>query len=187
MLALALLAGSAAWAQAPAGGDKAPLDRFEQQAESVRGRLKILGLSVAIVKNRELLWTKGFSTDFKDDAVRIKHLLSHTSSGTPGERFQYSGPRYDYLTGGVQSLETEAIVWNSADDSMTYFTYYDVGYVTDRAQKVAQADLAALVPGARHVTKTDSGHNIHRDNPALVTEAIREVVDAVRAGKTALP
>jgi CubicO group peptidase (beta-lactamase class C family) len=39
-----------------------------------------------------------YSTDFKDDSVKIKHLLSHTSSGTPGERFRYDGNRYDYLT-----------------------------------------------------------------------------------------
>ena len=39
-----------------------------------------------------------YSADFKDDSVRIKHLLSHTSEGTPGERYQYSGDRYDYLT-----------------------------------------------------------------------------------------
>jgi pimeloyl-ACP methyl ester carboxylesterase len=73
-----------------------------------------------------------------------------------------------------------------ADGLLAADTPPDVGYVTDRAQKVAQAQLAALVPGARHVTKTDSGHNIHRDNPQLVTDAIREVVDTVRAGRTAL-
>src|SRR5262249_43072027 len=39
-----------------------------------------------------------YSPDFKDDSVRIKHLLTHTSNGTPGERFQYDGNRYDYLT-----------------------------------------------------------------------------------------
>jgi CubicO group peptidase (beta-lactamase class C family) len=152
VLALALLAGNVAWAQPrPSSGDKARLDRFEQQVESARGRLKIPGLSVAIVKDQELLWAKGFgfadlesrvpatpdtlysiasltktfaaalvlqlveqgkldldepvsrySTDFKDDAVRIKHLLSHTSSGTPGERFQYSGQRYDTLTAVIE-------------------------------------------------------------------------------------
>ena len=36
------------------------------------------------------------------------------------------------------------------------------------------------------MTKTDSGHVIHRDNPQLVTDSIREVVDAMRAGETAL-
>lgn len=65
-------------------------------------------------------------------------------------------------------------------------TPLNVGYVTDRAQKVAQATLAALAPGGRLVTKTDSGHVIHHDNPQVVTDSIRDVVDAVRAGRTAL-
>src|SRR4029079_19046325 len=53
--------GDAAWAQPrPSSADKARLDRFEQQVESVRGRLKIPGLSVAIVKDQDLLWAKGF-------------------------------------------------------------------------------------------------------------------------------
>src|SRR5262249_35171414 len=38
-----------------------------------------------------------YSSDFKDDSVKIKHLLSHTSQGTPAERFQYSGNLYAYL------------------------------------------------------------------------------------------
>jgi pimeloyl-ACP methyl ester carboxylesterase len=56
----------------------------------------------------------------------------------------------------------------------------DFGYVTDAAQKKAQARLATLVPNARHVTDTNSGHEIHKEQPALVIKAIREVVDAVR-------
>lgn len=39
-----------------------------------------------------------YSPDFKDDSVKIKHLVTHTASGTPGERFQYDGNNYDYLT-----------------------------------------------------------------------------------------
>jgi pimeloyl-ACP methyl ester carboxylesterase len=73
-----------------------------------------------------------------------------------------------------------------ADGSLPPDTPPDVGYVTDRAQKVAQAELAASVPGARHVTNTDSGHEIHKDQPQLVIDSIRGVVDAVRAGRTEL-
>jgi pimeloyl-ACP methyl ester carboxylesterase len=62
----------------------------------------------------------------------------------------------------------------------------DFGYITDAAQKKAQDRLAALVPGARHITNTNSGHEIHKEQPALVTDAIIDVVDAVRAGKTSL-
>jgi CubicO group peptidase (beta-lactamase class C family) len=45
-----------------------------------------------------------YSNDFKDDSVKIKHLLSHTSIGTPGERYQYSGNRYDYLTAVIEKV-----------------------------------------------------------------------------------
>ncbi|MGD9920630.1 MAG: alpha/beta fold hydrolase [Pseudorhodoplanes sp.] len=65
---------------------------------------------------------------------------------------------------------------------LTKDTPPDAGYITDAAQKIAQAKLAALVPGSRHITKTDSGHEIHKEQPQLVIDAIREVVDAVRKG-----
>jgi CubicO group peptidase (beta-lactamase class C family) len=43
-----------------------------------------------------------YSRDFKDDSVKIKHIITHTSAGTPGERFQYDGNRYDYLTAVIE-------------------------------------------------------------------------------------
>ena len=43
-----------------------------------------------------------YSGDFKDDSVRIKHLLSHTASGTPGDRFEYDGANYDYVTTAIE-------------------------------------------------------------------------------------
>ena len=57
----------------------------------------------------------------------------------------------------------------------------DFGYVTDAAQKQAQAQLAELVPGAKHITNTNSGHEIHKEQPQLVIDLIRQVVDAVRS------
>jgi pimeloyl-ACP methyl ester carboxylesterase len=55
----------------------------------------------------------------------------------------------------------------------------DFGYVTDAAQKKAQERLAKLVPNAKHITNTNSGHDIHKEEPQLVIEAIREVVETV--------
>ena len=43
-----------------------------------------------------------------------------------------------------------------------------------------QDDLAQLVPNARHLVATESGHDIHQHQPELVIDAIREVVEAVR-------
>ena len=58
----------------------------------------------------------------------------------------------------------------------------DFGYVTDAAQKQAQERLAKLVPNAKHITNTNSGHEIHKEQPQLVIDSIREVVQAVRSG-----
>lgn len=55
-----------------------------------------------------------------------------------------------------------------------------------RDELMAAHDRLAAQLGARHVTDTASGHHIHVEQPQLVTDAIRAVVDAVRAGKTAL-
>jgi pimeloyl-ACP methyl ester carboxylesterase len=43
-----------------------------------------------------------------------------------------------------------------------------------------QQDLATLVPNARFSIASQSGHAIHQDQPALVTEALRQVVAGVR-------
>ena len=59
----------------------------------------------------------------------------------------------------------------------------DFGYVTDAAQKKAHEQLAKLVPNAKHITKTNSGHEIHKEQPQLVIDAIREVVEVVRSEK----
>lgn len=48
------------------------------------------------------------------------------------------------------------------------------------AQIAAQDRLARLFPGARHVTRTGSRHYIHLEQPQVVVDAIREVVEAVR-------
>ena len=62
----------------------------------------------------------------------------------------------------------------------------DFGYVTDAAQKEAQDRLAELVPNAKHVTNTNSGHEIQKEQPQLVIDSIREVVGAVRIGSRRL-
>jgi pimeloyl-ACP methyl ester carboxylesterase len=62
----------------------------------------------------------------------------------------------------------------------------DFGYIIDAAQKQAQERLARLVPNAKHVTRTNSGHEIHKEQPQLVIDSIHEVVEAVRSGSREL-
>jgi CubicO group peptidase (beta-lactamase class C family) len=108
--------------------DKQRLARFEKQADELRTRLKIPGVSAVIVKDQQVLWAQGFgfadlenripatpetlyhvasltktfaatllmqlvekgqldldepmshySSDFKDDSVKVKHLLEDRS------------------------------------------------------------------------------------------------------------
>jgi CubicO group peptidase (beta-lactamase class C family) len=51
-----------------------------------------------------------YSSDFTDDSVRVKHLLSHTASGTPGERFEYDGANYDYVSAVIEKKTGKAFV-----------------------------------------------------------------------------
>jgi pimeloyl-ACP methyl ester carboxylesterase len=51
----------------------------------------------------------------------------------------------------------------------------------ERAFQDSQDELAALVPGARHVIAARSGHYIQLDQPRLVTREIRRVVEAARS------
>jgi CubicO group peptidase (beta-lactamase class C family) len=38
-----------------------------------------------------------YSADFKDDSVKVRHIITHTSEGTPGAKYNYNGDRYAYL------------------------------------------------------------------------------------------
>ena len=131
----------------PADRERQRLARFEKEADELRTRLEIPGMSAVVVKDQKVLWAKGFgfadlenrvaaspetlyhvasltktfaatllmqlveqgkldldepmarySSDFKDDSVKVKHLLSHTSDEKPGDRYRYDGNRYDHLT-----------------------------------------------------------------------------------------
>ncbi len=50
--------------------------------------------------------------------------------------------------------------------------------------RASNENLATLVPNARFMVATESGHDIHQDQPQLVIEAIRQVVEGVRAPET---
>ncbi len=49
-----------------------------------------------------------------------------------------------------------------------------------RAQLASQDSLAKLFPGARHISNTNSDHNIQNNQPKLVINSVRDVVEKVR-------
>lgn len=52
------------------------------------------------------------------------------------------------------------------------------------AQLAAQDELAAKFPGAVHITRTNSAHYIHVEQPTLVVDAIYEVIARARGTST---
>ena len=56
----------------------------------------------------------------------------------------------------------------------------EFGELLFRANVDARSDLVSQVPGARHITDTDSSHYIHQVQPQLVIKEVREVVEAAR-------
>ena len=61
------------------------------------------------------------------------------------------------------------------------------GWPSDKMEGIMfalQQDLAQLVPDARLIVATESGHNIHQDQPELVIDAVRQVLEAVRDPST---
>ena len=62
----------------------------------------------------------------------------------------------------------------------------NISTVTREAQDVSQRQVAQLAPGAEHITKTASGHDIMLENPVLVSDAILDVVAAVHDGRTSM-
>lgn len=147
-----LLGGCAARSHAVPGPEAGQVARFEREAEALRARLFIPGMSAVIVKDGQVLWAKGFgdadvehripatpetvysiasetkpvaatmvmqlveqgkldldepasryTSGITGDAIRIRHLLSHTAgSEPPGERFAYDPTHYEYLTNVIE-------------------------------------------------------------------------------------
>ena len=51
------------------------------------------------------------------------------------------------------------------------------------SQLAAQEKLAKKFPSAEHITDTNSAHYIQAENPQLVSDSIRRVVEAARDGE----
>jgi pimeloyl-ACP methyl ester carboxylesterase len=113
----------------------------------------------------------------------VRSLENHSS----GALAAWASNKYSPPLGALGKIHTPLVVLTS-DAPYPEVTQPGIpaGFntVIRQAQDVSQRKVAQLVPGAKHVTKTDSGHNIMLVNPVLVSDSILEVVTAVREGRT---
>ena len=118
------------------------------------------------------------------------------------ERYAHRRNLKQVLAADKTPLKPMPLVVLSSDEPYDLTPFVDAGEVPAdiaeefakdlfRAVLGARAHLVSQVPGARHITDTDSGHYIHQEQPQLVIDSIREVVDAVvvggRGGGAAVP
>jgi hypothetical protein len=54
----------------------------------------------------------------------------------------------------------------------------DFGYVTDAAQK-KRRNGSKLAPNEKHITNTNSGHEIHKEQPQLVMQSAKSLRPSV--------
>lgn len=85
------------------------------------------------------------------------------------------------LTADRWPFTAEVIASGRASGAIPEFVTLEFTDALWAAQVAAQTRFAAKYPGAAHVTRTDASHYIHIDNPAVVVDAIRDVVDQVRS------
>jgi hypothetical protein len=60
----------------------------------------------------------------------------------------------------------------------------DVNHAYDESWQAMQVEIAALSTRGKRVVVENSGHMIHHDQPQVVVDAIREMVNFVRSAST---
>ena len=70
-------------------------------------------------------------------------------------------------------------LWQAGTLPMTVKKAKEFGKLLFQAVLDARANLVSQVPGAKHITNTNSDHYIHQEQPQLVIDSVREVLDAV--------
>lgn len=81
-----------------------------------------------------------YSKEITDERVKIKHIISHTSEGTPGDAYAYSGNRYDALTAVIEAKYGKPI------RQVMIETFLDPLQMTESVPGHDVADDAALGP-----------------------------------------
>ena len=135
-----------------------------------------------------------------------RHLWLTTSlNGNPSEESlalypdleKYAHRRNFRQVSAAPPLKPMPLIVLSADQPYDFTPFVDSGEVPAdiaerfakdlfRAVLKARAELVSRVPGARHITNTNSGHYIHQEQPQIVIDSVREVVEAARKKSCAL-
>jgi hypothetical protein len=137
--------------------------------------------SALIRSLRQVEPASSFRTTFA--YTNITHLLASRIVAKAGGR---PGMEFGSPAGTARSPRHEGLLLHGRSDrrgrQSCERASLDAGGYHRGAQREAQERLARLVPNTKHITNTNSGHEIHKEQPQIVIDSIREVVDAVLSG-----
>jgi CubicO group peptidase (beta-lactamase class C family) len=95
-----------------------------------------------------------FHQRFKNDAIRVRHVFTHTSHDTPGESYRYDGNRFSYLTAVIEKASgtsfRELLVRNILDKVRMAGSVPGQDVLDDRAKWPALLD-------AEHTRRYEQG------------------------------
>ena len=112
-----------------------------------------------------------YSTDFKNDSVKIKHLLSHTSEGTPGERYQYSGNQFEYLTAVIEKKfgkPFRVVIVETFFGPLGMSSSVPVHNIMDEADKWASLGKENLDRYAKNLSRLSQPYTLYGDREMIL-------------------
>lgn len=148
---------------------------------------RIAGLVLIDAQNEELI------AAYKEYLTPAQYLAAVLEPGPPPGLESYAAvERFGLEVSGAQMRQAQAdtplramplVVLSHSRDLPNPFGFpadFPIASL-ERVFQGSQSRLAELVPGARHVIAAESGHYIQLDQPTLVSDEIRRVVDEVRS------
>jgi CubicO group peptidase (beta-lactamase class C family) len=114
-----------------------------------------------------------YSAGFTDDSVRIKHLISHTSHGTPGDGYQYDGSRFAELTPVIEKKFGKPIVNVMVDSFLEPLqmssSVPQQGIVVEAEKWVGSLGQERIDRYAKNLSKLSRPYTLYGDQEILET------------------
>ena len=113
--------------------------------------------------------------------ARFNDREAHTRLPLAIARFRAEAVEEIFALLSAVSDTAEVIESGRASGAIPEFVTKEFTDALWASQIEAQNSFANKYPAAQHITKTDAGHYVHRDDPQLVITSIQDVVDQVRS------
>jgi CubicO group peptidase (beta-lactamase class C family) len=114
-----------------------------------------------------------YSSDFKDDSVKVRHIITHTSEGVPGAKYRYNGDRYAYLDAVIEKATGKTFRELLTENILAKLKMPDTvpgQDVLEQPNKVKDSsDAAALRRYENVLARLAKPYNLYGDSQIILT------------------